>query len=41
MHVCRGAFRRRNSLLHEVDEVDEATEADGANEADKIIRRSR
>ena len=40
MHTCRDAFRRRNSLLHEVDEaikadeVIEADEADGATEAD-------
>ena len=50
MHACRGAFRRRNSFLHqlenaiEADELDEATEADGAigaGGADEISRRSR
>ena len=41
MHVCKDAFRRRNSLLHKVDEVDEATEADKANKADKISKHNR
>ena len=35
MHVCRDAFRCRNSLLHEADE---AIEADEADEADKQVR---
>ena len=38
IHVCRSAFRRRNSLLQEaieIDKADETEEADEANETDK------
>ena len=33
MHVCRSAFRRRNSLLHEAIEADKADKADKADAA--------
>ena len=38
MHICRDAFCRRNSLLHETNET---IEADKADKADEISRRSR
>ena len=50
MHVCKDAFRRRNSFLHqlknaikadEVNKADKAIEASKENEAEEISRRNK